>query len=40
MCKSNKTDLVSEIKEFIVRRVKHLLKVSTRKQVVLTNQHL
>lgn len=40
MCQSNQTDLVSEIKKFIVRRVKHLLEVSAGKQVVLTNQHL
>lgn len=37
---SNQTNLVSESKEFIMRRVKHLLEVAPVEQVILTYQHL
>lgn len=37
---SDQTHLVSESKELIMRRVKHLLEVASLEQVVLTYQHL
>ncbi len=40
MYQSNQTNLVSESKEFIMRRVKHLLEVAPLEQVILTYQHL
>lgn len=40
MHQSNQTDLVSESKEFIMRRVKHLLEVAPLEQVILSYQNL
>lgn len=40
MCQSNQTNLVSQSKKFIMRRVKHLLEVAPLEQVILTYQHL
>lgn len=40
MYQSNQTNLVSQSKKFIMRRVKHLLEVAPLEQVILTYQHL
>ena len=40
MCQSNQTNLVSETKELIMRRVEHLLEVAALEQVILTYPHL
>lgn len=40
MYQSNQTDLVSESKEFVMWRVKHLLEVAPLEKVIFTYQDL